>query len=357
MIEDLNTFILYLAALYFTICIDGAFFRRFWSPDYYKLVTENISKYKFQQSTMLKGKLDNAIREYADKIEDHSIKRGVFMLLFCVFFLIYNAFEIKYTTELDKAKEWFPLCMSSLYGTVIMLMSGFSLKRWRWVVIHTAIFVTTYIIFRYVGLVKNDYMHCFEWVSWLKIYLVIFLLAPITYQVYINWIYSQAYVQHLITTLNKEYKRYLKTNKAISDRDKNLVDECYIKVFSDSYFENCGQDVVVTKFNQAVLERLITACQPPKPHVLIVKWIRIKLDKDNVEEIERIENECQFTDVEGIPQSNESVNKTDNPFFDLLIVEYSKLLGVSIAKFCKEKGVEAELFRTYRKQKLKETGK
>jgi len=127
--ENLNTFIQYLAALYFTICIDGAFFRRFWSPDYYKLVTENIGKYRFQQSTMLKDKLNKAIREHADKIEDHSVKRGVFMLLFCVFLLIYNAFEIRYIADFDKAKEWFPLCMMSLYVTVIMLMSGSCLKK------------------------------------------------------------------------------------------------------------------------------------------------------------------------------------------------------------------------------------
>lgn len=144
-------------------------------------------------------------------------------------------------------------------------------------------------------------MQYFEWVFGLKIYWVIFLLAPITYQVYINWLYSQAYVQHLISTLNDEYERYLKTSKAINDRDKNLAHECYTKVFSDSYFENSDQDVVVTNFNQAVLERLITACQPPKPHVLIIRWIRIKLDKDNVEEIKRIESKYQFTDVEGIP--------------------------------------------------------
>ena len=96
MISELNTFIQYLAALYFTICIDGAFFRRFWSPDYYRLVTENIGQYKFQQSQTLKDKLNKAIKEHAEKIEDHSIKRGVFMLLYCLFYLIFIVFEIKY---------------------------------------------------------------------------------------------------------------------------------------------------------------------------------------------------------------------------------------------------------------------
>lgn len=128
MIGDLSTFIQYLAALYFTICIDGAFFRRFWSPDYYRLVTEIISLYKFQQSQTLKDKLNSTIKEQANKIEDHSVKRGVFMLLFCLFFLVYISFELSYITELDKTKEWLSLIMSTAYVTIILLMSGFSLR-------------------------------------------------------------------------------------------------------------------------------------------------------------------------------------------------------------------------------------
>ena len=260
MIGDLNTFIQYLAALYFTICIDGAFFRRFWSPDYYKLVTNIIGQYKFQQSQTLKDKLNHAIKEHAKKIEDHAVKRGVLMLLFCLFFLIFNAFETEYPTELDKVREWLPLWMSSVYITTIILMSGFSMKRWWWVISHAAIFITIYVSLRNTGIVNEDFIQYFGWVTWLKIYLVVFLLSPIIYQLYINWLYSRAYVQHLISTLNDEYERYLKTSKAINDRDKTLVDGCYNKVFSDSYFDNSGQDVVITKFNQAVLDRLISAC-------------------------------------------------------------------------------------------------
>lgn len=353
MIGDLNTFIQYLAALYFTICIDGAFFQRFWSPDYYKLVTDNIGKYKFQQSKTLKDKLNNAIREHADNIEDHSVKRGVFMLIFCVFFLVYNAFEIERTACLDRAEEWFPLCVSTLYAIGIMLMSGFSLKRWRRVVVHSVVLVALYAAVRCVGFVNEDNLPYFCWVARLKIYLVIFLLAPIVYQLYINWLYSQAYVQHLISTLNDEYERYLKTNKAIIDNDKNLVDECYTKVFSDSYFDNKGQDVVVTKFNQAVLDRLISACRPPVPIVLISRWIKIKYNKDNIEIIRNMESKYQFVNVEGIPQNGQTEGHEDNPQYEKYVQDFDKLNSVSLAKFCKEKGLNLESFREYRKKKLK----
>lgn len=353
MISELNTFIQYLAALYFTICIDGAFFRRFWSPDYYRLVTENIGQYKFQQSQTLKDKLNKAIKEHAEKIEDHSIKRGVFMLLYCLFYLIFIVFEIKYSTDLDKAKEWFALFVSLVYVAAIMLMSGFSLKKWRWVVFHTTIFITIFVIVHNLEIVNKNNIHYFLWVFRIKIFLVVFLLLPIVYQLYINWLYSQAYVQHLISTLNDEYERYLKTSKAITDKNKDLVDECYIKVFSDSYFDNSGQDVVITNFNQAVINRLIMACRPPVPMVLIKKWISIKIDKNNIEQIRKIESKYQFSDAEVIPQKGQEKDLVENPLYDRLIEEYSTRPGVPLVKFCKEKGVDHALFKEYRKLKLK----
>ena len=184
--------------------------------------------------------------------------------------------------------------------------------------------------------------------------MVIILLLPIIYQLYINWLYSQAYVQHLISTLNDEYEKYLKTSKAINDRDKKLADACYTKVFSDSYFDNTGQDVVITNFNQAVLERLIIACRPPEPFVLIKKWLSIKYDKNNVEVIRKMESQFQFPNEEVIPPKNQENKNKINPQFDQLISEYGKLSGVPLAKFCKGKGVDLESFKKYRKEKLKQ---
>lgn len=353
MIGDLNTFIQYLAALYFTICIDGAFFRRFWSPDYYNLVKEIIGQYKFQQSQTLKDKLDDAIKEHAKKIEDHSVKRGVFMLLFCIFFLVYNAFELDCNSSVDITNEWLSLYASTAYVIAIMLMSGFSMKKWRWIVTHSVMFVTIYVITSNFNIVDEHNIHYFRWVAWLKIFLVVILLSPIVYQLYINWLYSQAYVQHLISTLNDEYEKYLKTSKAINDKDKNLADECYTKVFADSYFDNTGQDIVITNFNQAVLERLITACRPPVPLVLIKKWISIKYNKNNIEVIRKMESKFQFSNEVVIPKKKQEKKVEVNPQYDQLILEYAKFPGVSLAKFCKGQGVDLESFKEYRKEKLK----
>ena len=153
--------------------------------------------------------------------------------------------------------------------------------------------------------------------------------------------------------MNDEYEKYLKTSKAINDRDKHLADECYIKVFSDSYFDNNGQDVVITNFNQAVLDRLITACRPPVPWVLIKKWISIKYNKNNIEVIRKMESQFQFSNEDVIPQNKQEKKVEVNPPFDQLILEYGKLSGVPLTKFCKAKGVDLHSFKEYRKEKLK----
>lgn len=110
---------------------------------------------------------------------------------------------------------------------------------------------------------------------------------------------------------------------------------------------------MITKFNQAVLEKLITACRPPVPWVLIKKWISIKYDKNNVEVIRRMESQYQFSDEEVIPNNSQETNLDVNPLYDQLIKEYEKLKGVSLAKFCKDKGVETNTFKEYRKKNMK----
>ena len=93
MISDLNTFVQYFAALYFTICIDSVVTRRFWSPDYYKLVIKTIEMYDFKQSKNIRYNLYNQIKNTATALKDKSMKRGVFMLLLCVSIMLYSAFE------------------------------------------------------------------------------------------------------------------------------------------------------------------------------------------------------------------------------------------------------------------------
>jgi len=348
MISDLNTYIQYLAALYFTICIDGAFFRRFWSPDYYKLVTDTIGHYKFQQSQILKDKLDKAIREQANLLQDRSVKRGVFMLVVCIFILVYSAFELNYQNDASRCMEWFPLLCGTEWVTLSVILSAYFLVRWRWVGGNIAIAIAIFLLMKFVGVVTTENNSSFSWVCYLKVYLVVFLIAPIVYQVYINWLYSQAYVQHLVSELNSEYEKYLKTNKGIRNKDKSLADECYLKVFADSYFDNNGQDVVITNFNQAVLKRLINACKPPKAYVLVKKWFAIKECEDYEEKIKKMETDYQLPKTdEVIPQERDTLNLE---LFEAFLKEYESKKGVPLAKFCKEKNIDLETFRGYRKK-------
>ncbi len=51
MISTLSTYVQFLAAIYVTICIDNLIGRRFWTPNYYETVINELSIFKKYFST------------------------------------------------------------------------------------------------------------------------------------------------------------------------------------------------------------------------------------------------------------------------------------------------------------------
>ena len=66
-----------------------------------------------------------------------------------------------------------------------------------------------------------------------------------------------------------------------------------------------------------------------------------------------MESQYLFSNVDVIPQDSQEICNIENSNYDLLIEEYGTHQGVSLAKFCKDKGIDLGSFKEYRRKMLK----
>lgn len=353
MISDLNTFVQYFAALYFTICIDTIVTRRFWSPNYYQQVTTTIGLYRFKQSTNIKNKIDEKVKQKADSLRNQATRRGVFMLLVCVAVMLFAGFEESFSNPIGYAIYTYVILLYCLF----IVFSRILLKRWLWTLILFIIPIILFVVSNSVlranfsdSLLTDAQLPIWILVGkYAKILTCVLLIMPILHQLFINWLYSNAYLRHIHCELKKEYDRYDKTNQAIEKGDNSLADPVYNHIFAKQFFSKDGKDIVITEFNEAVVKRIIVACEPPKARVMIMSYWK---NRKMVLPEPPTQDDLDLSDEEVvIPKTTELTEEE----LEKALKEYEKLPGKKIVEFCNEKKIPAEQFREYRNKKKKIT--
>lgn len=351
MIAELNTFVQYFAALYFTICIDTIVTRRFWSSNYYQQVTDTIGLYNFKQSKNIKRKIDNKVKQKADSLRNQATKRGVFMLLVCIAIMLFAAFESDYNNPVYYAIFTYVL----LLYCIIMIFSKCVLKNW---IVMILLFMVPVVAFLVLSpIISSKYMLNDNGVTplpniltvgrWSKELTCLLLIVPILYQLFINWLYSNAYLRHIHCELKKEYERYEKTNLAIEKGDSSLADPIYNEIFAKPFFSGGGKDTVITEFNEAVVKRIIEACEPPKSIKMISSyWKNRKVELPQTPVLEDLDLEDEDDVIPKAPIMAEQD-------LEQAYIDYKQTTGVKIAKFCEKRNIPEDQFREYRKNRMK----
>lgn len=346
MISDLNTFVQYFAALYFTICIDSVVTQRFWSPDYYKKVTQTIGLYNFQQSRTIKSKIDKNVKEKADELRDQATKRGVLMLLVCIAIMVFAAFENSLVGLVANAFYSYAIC----YYFLVFLFSRSLLKTWAGMFffylfpIALSILSTSIFGFSSIAMTSSEG----EAPLWLMVgkyakpLTCILIIVPVLHQLFVNWLYSKAYLRNIHCNLKNEFEKYERTNLAIEKKDKTLADPVYNEVFAEFFFSDDGKDVVITRFNDLVASRIIYACKAPKVFGLLVSyWNNRKVELPAIPS----PNDLDLDDEEyEIPKERNISNEELQKAYE----EYESMTGKKLADFCKERNIPLKLFKRYR---------
>lgn len=347
MIGDLSTFIQFFAAIYVTITIDNLLGKRFWSPDFYRMVVDSINSYGFKKSSNVQKKLELSINRKAHELEEASRKRGAFMLICCVLLLIYSGFEsdlLKHSSDNQTPiLKDLPILVFLLLTFIVFVFHYKLFAKWSYVLLAslcTAImFFLSFHIFHYIE--EYDFGNSLKYVN--KLCLVFLLLIPVAYQIYINWLYSSVYMFHLKLSLNKEYELYKQAREALDQKDENIVPEEYKSVFLSLFFnEDKKTDMQVTKIVNYLFSRLEDTCKPTSSWNLLKVYFKRKKIISNID----VHN-TELPD-ENLPVIN-SIQSIDEA--------YNEYMSLSprprIETFCKNHNIPEDSFREHHKRFLK----
>jgi len=310
MIGDLNSFVQFMAAIYLTLTIDSLLFKRYWSPAYYDMVTNQLSLYKFKSNQHLDQQLQDTIKSREEVITGTARKRGAIFLITCLTTLIFAAFELPCPGNEAKPEDVITymnqyVCFDLyLYLTMIaFILFMFWMVNFLVVLIVAMLLPLVFFIILFPEMLAHiQWLHVF---SDSRILLVIVLIIPIVYQIAINWLYSDVFRKLLIRSLNSVHKDYISAKEAFAKENANLLPVSYKDIAAEFGVRHIKEDEQVTLLYQHLYKQLGEVCVSPRLRSLIGQIFK---EEEDVYVVEQnyfpITNEDQ--PVDSISSNNDS---------------------------------------------------
>lgn len=249
MTDNIVPYIQFMAAIYVTMSIDNIICRRFWSPDYYKMLNDTIGTLEISQTVRIQGSFyDSAHNKFREK-DEQSHKTGALML-FCTMTLM-----ITYSfcdTDINIITSDIPLISFLLY--ILLLYFTISFFRWSFLIFSIIILSIGYISLHAIQ-IENSIINNDIYLNWI---IVICVTLPFIRQLFLNWISSIIYIRYLNVQFNKEQDLYLKAKNAFDTNSKDKLPKEYEEVAIDIGINNINEgDEQTTKLNELLVKRLI----------------------------------------------------------------------------------------------------
>lgn len=345
---NLSAFIQFVGALYLTIAIDSILFKRFWNPDFFAMMSENIKHYTEDKgvniSSELNNKLTGSAKEISDQIDKHSRWQGCMMLIYSVALLVAFGFKEDFVGDQVNTAS-FCLLAFVVLGLLSFLLSKWLLRSWGSAfVIPAVVMVLPFLAFapfisRYLSVVAAP-------IVWLKISVVFFLLLPIAWRIFYNWLYSSVYSVFIHTKIKEEYNTYLETKKYLKNKQSEMIVDRYKSVLTE-FFNKEGIQDTGNKCAEIYVDLITEQCDKIPGVIELWKHRNDKFDDD----VNNLDNDEEKETVQ--PLGNQT--PVSKEVYERLFVIFEKLKGTKkLQAFCEENKVNYEQFREYRKKRLKE---
>lgn len=337
MFSSLSTLVQFLGAIYVTIVFDNILFRRFWSPDYYTLLYEELRNFDLPHTSDIEKWL-NSIKDKNHIFQEHSRKRGAIFLYASFVTLMCCAI----TGNNDSILE-FPFIVLYILSYIMVFLMPSVMSRWIWLLLSimfsTIIFVASFFIRPFD--ISIDLSMDLK-----RLIISLLLLFPILYQVIKSWFYSTALKCYYIQELNHISAEYKDVRRALDEKNSNCIPPTYNDAFVKNTFEeNDKEDRQLTSINRILLNQMSKALSKYSYKELFKAYIS-NPPKNEKEEISLIDEHQSVNSYNG-----EYHTYTDIVMLKSMVELYEKTEPrPKIEQFCREHKIDVETFRNYRKK-------
>lgn len=276
-----------ITAMYVSMMIDN-FLAGIWTPKYKTSLSQMIVDMKIPGVNIIAKNVGDNIDSHSTIIKNHMRRKASFFIIFCLTLLLLAGLE-PHSSVLPKYGYRLVFCLSCV-AFLFMILGKWTFSRISRVLSSVFIYIIVLLICYFSPILRlfPDMHIATEKVS--ICFLLVVLLTPILWQLFIIWIYSNLYKGFMKNKIAKEAYLYGRAFIAYRLRNMTALPEEYQLVARDFISKpDENQDASLESLTKIITRRLELICNPPRPLIIVMSSIIHLLHFGREKELEYIQ--------------------------------------------------------------------
>ena len=352
MVADYSSFLEFIGAVYFTMCLDEILTRKVWSPLDIKQQSRALDFLGMNKDKDFKNAVLDANKEKGEILQKELSKKSVIGLFVIALLLVFCGYE----QELYGPSDTAPLKLLHLelsYTCVIFIVSLFLLQyklfeKVKYVTLYIIGLFCSFLLIRWKTLVYNNSEIEKFVVENIGLFVCVIVTIPILWQIFITWIYKSVfygYVKSRIREAQAEYERVLELiKKQQFDQLPKQYHEIYMRTSQATQDTTPKQalDDSLTEYKGALYNDIRTIGKNIRLTQLVVLWVLHKC-KQGVLWVRNI-----FTSGgKSLMQSKKLVEKNYEDYAKKYQTLKAKNKNLKMSQFCEKEKIDLKEFNNY----------
>lgn len=352
MVADYSSFLEFIGAVYFTMCLDEILTRKVWSPLDVKKQSRALDYLGMNNDDDFKNAVLDANQKKGEILQKELSKKSVIGLFVIAFLLVFCGYE----QEVCNPENTEPLKLLQLelaYTCVIFITSLFLFQyklfeKVKYVTLYVIGLFFTFIVIRWKTLVFNN--SCIEQfvVDNIGLFVCVIVTIPILWQIFITWIYKSVFYGYVKTRIRNAQAEYARVLDLIQKHQFDQLPKQYHEIYmrtSQSSEDTTPQQALddsLTEYQGALYNEIRTIGLKIRLSQLMVSWIIYKVKK-----FLGWGKELFTTGGKSLMKSKKLVEKNYEDYAKKYKVKKSQRKSYKMIDFCDKEGIDYNEFNRY----------
>lgn len=278
LLSDFSSFLEIVAGIYTSMCLNDVL-KGIWNTKYYSNLTSALEQFKIKEHEGVINKIIDNNKKVAEGIKWFMQRRAALMLTIDIILLLLCGFESRFASEGDNATphlkyvQFYMLVLSTL-SFISLLFNKFLFSSNR----KTAAIIIIILLISSILLFLNIHFDIIWFTGYFVYAILAFLSAPILWQLFACWAYSNAYSGYIKKKVGKVRSQYDAVKRGIRSKDISLVPQEYMQLFTKKNLDQSGASLnqCLGDYLDILEERLIADSKPSSAVTIFISWIKYK---------------------------------------------------------------------------------
>ena len=289
MVADYSSFLEFVGAVYFTMCLDEILTRKIWSPLDIKQQKRALDFLEMTEDEDFKKAVIDANRQKGEILQKELSKKSIIGLFVIAFLLVFCGYEQVIYNDSDIVQMKL-LQLELAYSCVLFIVSLFLLQyklfeKVKYVTVYIIGLFCSFLLIRWKTLVwDNSALEQFV-VDHIGLFVCTIVTIPIMWQIFITWIYKSVFYGYVKTQIRNAQVEYKRVQELIQASQYDLLPQRYKNIYihtsqnSQNTSPQQALDDSLTKYQGVLYNDIRTIGLNIRLYQLVISWIKYKPKK------------------------------------------------------------------------------